>query len=101
MIESDFSKHYPQLYHIATGGSWASSPTNSGSTLHTPPSRGANTFVSLKECAFKDWYRRRKKRPEEVIAEIVVPYRIEEIESFVDKVESYSGSQRTGVLWEA
>lgn len=77
------------------------SPINSGSTLHKPAVRGRNTFVRLSDCPFTEWRRRRRKRPEEVVAEIVVPYRIDEIENIVVRVDSFSGSQNTGILWEA
>jgi hypothetical protein len=83
------------------GEKMVASPINSGSTIHRPAERGRDTFVPLRDCPFTDWRRRCKKKPQEVIAEVTLPYRLDEIEQVALRVESYSGSQLTGVIWEA
>jgi len=76
------------------------SPINSGNTQYDAAERGRDTFVRLSDCPFPDWRRRRKKKPEEVVAEVTLPYRLHDVEEVVLRVESYSGSQRTGTVWE-
>lgn len=83
------------------GGTFLVSPINSGSTLHNPARRGRGTFVPLKSCPFEEWRRRKGKRPEEIIAEVVVPYRIAHVEEIVLKVESYSGEDQQHLVWGA
>lgn len=77
------------------------SPINSGSTQYNAVLRGQNTFVRINDCPFSEWQRRRKKRAAEVVAEIVVPYRLRAIKEVVVRVESYFGTQCTGTVWEA
>jgi hypothetical protein len=77
------------------------SPINSGSTQYNAVLRGRNTFVRINDCPFSEWRRRRRKRAAEVVAEIVVPYRLRAIEEIVLRVESYFGTQCTGIVWEA
>lgn len=77
------------------------SPINSGSTLYNPALRGRDTFVPFDQCPFSEWLRRRRKRPEEVVAEVTLSYRISGIELVVQRVESYFGGELTGTIWEA
>ncbi|MEO1618680.1 MAG: hypothetical protein AAFV88_22715 [Planctomycetota bacterium] len=83
------------------GGQLMLSPINSGNTLCDAAPRGADTFVQLSQCPFDDWRRHKKQRPEKVIAEVTIPYRIENVEQFAVQVESYSGSELTGTIWES
>jgi hypothetical protein len=57
--------------------------------------------VPLKSCPFEEWRRTKGKRPEEVIAEVVVPYRIAHFDEIVLKVESYSGEDQQHLVWGA
>lgn len=77
------------------------SPINSGNTQYDPAIRGKGTFVPFGQCPFSDWRRRKRKKPEDVIAEVTLPYRLLEIETVVQRVESYFGSQRSGIIWES
>jgi len=77
------------------------SPINSGNTQYDPAKRGRWTFVPFGQCRFSDWRRRKRKKPEDVIAEVTLPYRLLEVEVVVRRVESYSGSQRSATIWES
>ena len=77
------------------------SPINSGSTLHNPARRGRGTFVSMDSCPFEEWRRRKGKKREEIIAEVVVPHRLDHVEEMVLKVESYFGDNQQHLVWKA
>lgn len=77
------------------------SPINSGSTQYNPAVRGNRTFVSFGQCQFSVWRGRKRKKSEEVIAEVTLPYRLKEVKKVVQRVDSYLGGQRLDIIWES
>lgn len=70
-------------------------PINSGSALYVAVPRGLNTFKKIPDFDYQSW--RKRRRADEVIVEVVVPYGVPDIARFVENVYVWDGSARTSI----
>lgn len=74
------------------------SPYNSGCTLFNAPRRGKETFLPITEFKYDHW-RRRGRKPEDVIVELAVDYRVVDVLDFTDSVEIMNKGSAPRVIY--
>lgn len=75
------------------------SPINSGSTVYNPQPRDAETFGTLAEYPFDEWWKKRK-RAVTAVAELAVNYEVRNIREMVVRVERTRESRVLEVIYE-
>jgi hypothetical protein len=67
------------------------SPMNSGATKPMPHPRGRNTFVSVPDCPFDEW--KRKRGSQGAVAELTVDHSVPDIRDLVVRVDEVGGGE--------
>ena len=74
------------------------SPINSGSTIYRPVSRSLNTFYSLATYPFAE--RRQIRGLQDAVAEVLVPYSVPKISTYVVDASLYDRAEKTQTLFQ-
>ena len=70
---------------------------NYGATLYDPPERGPETFVTIEDCPFEQWCRKRSRKT--AVAELAVDYSVPDVARHGIRVERRQGQDILETIW--